>query len=180
MKKLIMTSGMTLMLLSAAVLGAQGRYNGPGHNPRPQPPANHHSNNSYQHHNQHNQMRKFTGFLVVNERDIRHNNRFGFHITLNSFQITHIDFMGGKPARGSYGIIVERPNGGYAYYRLDKKGSMMAHRMISHRNRNNIFVEVRGHLNPNTRIINVASMERIRRGNHYRPGYNSSGAGQWG
>jgi hypothetical protein len=174
MKRIMTTGSVILMLALVTVLGAQRYQGGGGNHHTDSNPPNHNQN----YHNHQNQIREFTGFLVVNERDIKHNPRLGFHLNLNPLQITHIDFISGPPRRNSYGIVVKKPGGGHAYYRLDKTGSQIAQKMLArqrHHSRN-VYVEVRGRLNRDTRTIAVRSMERIRN----RHGWDNDRPGDWG
>jgi hypothetical protein len=172
MKRTLTTAGVILMLALATALGAQGHHNGGGNHNQTPPSYNHENNDDYQ-----NDIREFRGFLIVNESDIRHNAGLGFHINMNPMQITHIEFMAGTPRRTGFGIIIQKPGGGHAYYRLDRKGSRIAERIFARNRHNsrNIFVEVTGWLNRHDRSLNVMSMERIRNNRNGNPGWDDDG-----
>jgi hypothetical protein len=158
--------------MTIAVLGAQ-RHQTDGYN-------NHNRNTN--NHSYQNDVRQFHGFLVVNERDIRNDARLGFHINLNNMQFTHIDFMAGTPRSNSYGILVQKHGGGYAYYRLDKKGRRIARNMLA-RNRNDnkrVYVQVTGKLIYSNRTIAVRSMERVRGNRNNGPCGNDDYGHHWG
>jgi len=171
MKRIMKLGSLILMLMTIAVLGARGYNNGrrPYHNPDSTPP-----NHSYNH--QQNDIREFSGYLVVNERDIKYNRNLGFHINLNPFHITNIYFTEGRPQRNTYGIVVRKPNGDYTYLRFDRRGNQLAQNLFSHRwrNRKGIYVEVKGKVDMRDRTIAVFSLEKANNHQYNYPGGNNN------
>jgi len=169
MKRILTIGGMIILLMAFTAMYAQRprnhNYNNNNvsvgfHYNQDQNCDN--GNNGY--HNNNNRLREYRGYLVVNERDIKHNSNFGFFINLSSHRINNIEFSYGSPRANNYGIIIQKPGGGHAYYRLDRNGSRLAAQLIRNRGRHwkQVYVEVRGRLDRDDRILRVASMERIR------------------
>jgi hypothetical protein len=179
MKRTLTLAGVIMLLAFGTSLNAQrNNHNGDGGYNHNQSQAEYNHNNN----NDNDGISEFRGFLVVNEREIRHTPSLGFHFNMNGVNITHIDFEAGPRGSSGYGIILQKPNGGHAFYRLDKKGSRIASRLMGKRNNHNrnVMVEVTGRMNPRQRIIEVVDMERIRNNRNNNHDGDHDGPGQWG
>ncbi len=170
MKRILTTGSMILLLTAFTAMYAQRNHNYNHNNNNVSIGFHYNQNNCSDNdrNNRHNYgLREYRGYLVVNEKDIKSNPNFGFYLNLSSHRINNIEFSYGTPRANNYGILIQKPGGGHAYYRLDRNGARLASQLIRNRgmHRKQVFVEVKGRLDRDDRILRVASMQRIRKFN---------------